>query len=172
MTGGITIQAPAGATDPPVLVIYDTTLHTAGFSVSTTTGLGASGGTVIISGAGTSNMNQWFDGNGNVTIQGANGGDFDDMAIIVDPKLNPTQPFDPGNNSHVNLFALGTIYAPHTDILVGGSMSATIGSYKCVSIIAQSIYANGGSLANDPLSCEALGFNLAQTVITRQALVG
>jgi Flp pilus assembly protein TadG len=172
MTGPITVQAPAGSTDPPVIVIYDTTLHTAGFSVSTTSGVGALGGTVIVTGAGTSNLNQWFDGNGNVYIQGSNGGSFDDLSILVDPKLNPTQPFDPGNNSHVNLHALGTIYAPHTDILVGGSMDAQIGAYKCVSIIAQSIYSNGGSLANNPLDCAALGFNLAETLVTRQTLVG
>jgi hypothetical protein len=116
-------------------------------------------------------MNEWFSGDGNVTIQGSGGGTFDDLAILVDPKMTTTQPFKPGGGSHVNLYALGTIYAPYTDIAIQGSMSATIGSYSCVSIVAKSIYVNGGSLDNDPLQCKALGFNLAETTVTRATLV-
>jgi Flp pilus assembly protein TadG len=170
MTGPITLQAPTGA-DPPILVIYDTTLNTAGFSVTTTTGVGAKGGTVIVTGAGTTNMNEWFSGDGNVTIQGANGGSFDDMSIIVDPKITTAQAFMPGGGSHVNLTVLGTVYTPATDIAIQGSMSATIGAYSCVSIVAKSIYVNGGSLDNNPLDCKALSFNLDEATVTRQALV-
>ena len=69
------------------------------------------------------------------------------------------------------LKVLGTVYAPATDIAIQGSMSATIGSYSCVSIVAKSIYVNGGSLDNDPLDCLALAFNLDSATVTRQALV-
>jgi hypothetical protein len=170
MTGAISIQAPSGS-DPPILVIYDTTLNTAGFAVSTTSGGGATGGTVIISGAGTTNANEWFSGDGDVTIQGSNGGAFDDLSVLVDPKLTTTAPFAPGGGSHVDLNVVGSIYAPNTDIAIQGSMESDVGSRHCVSIVAKSIYVNGGSLDNDPLDCLFLGFNLADTTIQRASLV-
>jgi Flp pilus assembly protein TadG len=172
MTGNITLSG--NGTDPPILVIYDTTLNKNGFNLTTTTGLNAKGGTIIVTGAGatgSTNSNTWFSGSGDLTIQGANGGSFDDMTIIVDPKYASAAPYMPGGGSHVDLHALGTIYAPATDIAIQGSMDAQIGSYACVSIVAKSIYVNGGSMDNDPLDCKALGFNLAEAVITRQALV-
>ncbi|HET9159732.1 MAG TPA: hypothetical protein VFN88_03900, partial [Caulobacteraceae bacterium] len=154
--------------NPPIIIVNNTTFNLNGHTLTTATGSTA---TIIFTGPGTSGLPDWFSGDGSVTIQGANGGTYDDFSIINDPKYTTTAAFNPGGGSHFVLDVLGTVYVPNTDVVIQGSMNSTIGSRSCVSIIAKSIYVNGGSLDNDPLDCVALGFDLAQTQVARQTLV-
>jgi hypothetical protein len=158
----------SGAFDNSVIIVYNTTLNMNGHNLTSATGKGA---TIIFTGPGTTNLPTWFTGAGTVEIRGASAGAYQDFAVFADPKYTTTQPYNPGGGSHFNINVLGTVYAPNTDLAIQGSMSSTIGSYSCISLIAKSLYVNGGSMDNDPLDCLALGFNLPTTTVTRQALV-
>lgn len=164
MTQNVTIQQPANG-DPITILVYNGTIHTGGHSISTDANSSAS---FVFTGTGT--LPDWFDGDGTVNVTGAIGGNFDDFSLLSDP-ARATQNFKPGAGSHVVMNAVGTFYAPNTDVQIAGSMSSTVSNRSCIAMIVHSLYVNGGSLDNVPTDCSALGYNQPEVVVARQALV-
>jgi len=164
LTGGVTVNAPAGA----VLIIENGQLDTNGNTLSTSSG---SGLTVVFSGtnggsythAPTSSVNN----SGTLDIAAPTSGPWSGVAIYQDPSLTTGVNISAAGNSPTWDIS-GLVYLPHSSVTVSGAVNKSSNGESCFVMVMDDITINGTGdvLAGDtPANCAKAGLNMPKATI-------